>query len=163
MSINITAELYSFGVVTAGAVCIFLLFDFFREMLRVFCLGKKLCIVADVIFWCITLIFMWICLLAADNGRLRGYQLAGCILSGIIYFLTLSSVIRFVFKNFFKIIKFFLKILLTPARFLYKILYRAFVFVIQKIILIFKNVRIKKCRRKKRKVLIKLRKKQDSV
>lgn len=150
MVINVTAELYAFAVVVLGTVCVCVLFDFFRELLSVFCVNKLFCAVTDIVFWSFTSGFMWMCLLKADNGRLRGYQIIGCILGGILYFFTISFVFRLIFKNFFKIFKLIFKILLTPVRFLYKILYRVIHSGKLKIILIFKKVRNKKCRKKKR-------------
>lgn len=158
MVINVTEELYSFTVVVIGALCVCVLFDFFRELLRVFCVNKFFCAVTDIIFWGFTSGFMWMCLLEANDGRLRVYQIAGCVLSGILYFLTISFIFKTVFKNFFKIFKLILKILLTPIRFLYKILYRIINSGKLRIILILKKVRKKKCK-KKRNLPIKLKRK----
>lgn len=157
MRIDINHELYAFSAVVVGIMLVCALFDLFREFYFIFRIKGGLRTTADILFWICAAVFTWICLLNADNGRLRFYQAAGGLLGGILYFLALSVPIRFIFKNIFKLFKLILKILLTPARFLYKILYRVFNTIKRRIIRIKEKVRNKKCtvqKQNKNKVLL---------
>ena len=143
MKINITHELYSFGIVAAGIAAVCILFDLFREFYHIFGIKGRLRSVIDILFWVCALIMVWFSLMSADNGRLRFYQSAGGFLVTVLYFFVFSMPIRYVFKKFLKFFKLILKILLTPAHFLYKILYRLLIIIRDNIIRIIKEVRNK--------------------
>lgn len=87
-------------------------------------------ILLDTIWWSVgAMAFAW-CLWSTNDLALRGFNIFALVLSGVLYHITVSRYIKrlncIIFNIFFKIIKFILKILLTPAVFLYKILVRPF-------------------------------------
>lgn len=141
MSIVVTHELYSFLFITLSGCILCAVYDFFKELIMPFYNKFLFVLFFDVIFWVFGVGFIWFCIISSNDGRLRFYQFLGCILGAILYFFSLSFVFRQIFKNIFKIIRFILKILLTPVRFLYKILLRVF--------FDFRKVRTEKCKRKR--------------
>ncbi len=80
----------------------------------------------DFIFWIIAAAAAAWCAWRLNNGIVRFYELAGLLSGAVLYFLTLSRfVLRFfelISEGILKIIVFIFKILLTPVRFLYKII-----------------------------------------
>ncbi len=122
--VDINHELYAFGTVVICIMLVCAVFDLLHTFYGVFRLKTGLRAVVDIIFWIVAGSFIWICLLAADNGELRAYHLTGGFLGGIVYFLALSRPVRALFKKIFEFFKLIFKILLTPARFFYKMLYR---------------------------------------
>ena len=117
--------IFLYSLLTGASVM--LLYDFFSS----FTGDKKLSIlvlnVFDGIFVvCATtlLLFMF---LNISNGYIRGYEFVGAVIGGILYKITLSHFIKFLFQKIFAIIFsifcFFCKILLTPIKFMYKIIY----------------------------------------
>jgi len=126
LSIVVTHELYSFAYVVIACCIACVVFDFFSELLSTFRMGTVASCVLDVIFWIFIIAFMWMSLISSNDGRLRLYQILGGILGCFLYFFSLRFIVSLIFKNIFKFIRFILKILLTPVRFLYKILVRVF-------------------------------------
>lgn len=96
-----------------------LLFDIFRAVKRAANIKKAAA--ADALYWIIMTAAVWYAFLYLMDGSIRGFEIFGLLLGVFLYFMLLSSVVLKIFVNLFK---FFFKILLTPARFLYKIIYR---------------------------------------
>lgn len=122
MSVNINTELYVFFVsVICGVVCS-AVFGFFRTAIRRYGQSASFVNLTDILFWLISCAVCYSALYFANDGRMRIYEFIAIAVGGFLYFLLLERVFNILFVNFFRIIEFILKILLTPARFLYKIL-----------------------------------------
>lgn len=155
MSIVITHELYSFSYIVIASCIVCVVFDFFRELFKTCRTSVAVNSILDILFWIFCIIFMWVCLLSSNDGKLRSYQIIGGVLGGILYFLSISPVMCLIFRNIFKFLQFILKILLTPVRFLYKILNRVLVRFLSSVKQIFKKLRSVQWLPKKRKVKLK--------
>lgn len=108
-------------------VILMTLYDFFS----VFTNSKGLLLfvlnVFDGIFVvCATTLTLFV-FLNVSNGYIRSYEFIGALIGGILYKLTLSRLIKSLFFKIFSVIftifDFFCKILLTPIKFTYKIIY----------------------------------------
>lgn len=91
--------------------------------------------ILDIVWWITAVAAVSFCLWESNSFSLRLYELVSVALGIILYkiifskalkwtFCLILSIIIRIFSTFFKIIKRILKILLTPALFLYKILVR---------------------------------------
>lgn len=123
---KITSELITFLIFSLCGVILGIIFDFFRALRRFLHKGTFSVAVTDIIFWITSIGICSYCVFYIHNGLLCTFVIAGFLLGVILYFLSVSCLI---FNIFFKIIdiisKFlhlFLKILLTPLRFSYKII-----------------------------------------
>ena len=107
----------------AGAVMLF-------DMLRAIRLSVKqnnfFVIIEDTFFWCVCITGMWNCLWHFNNGAVRAFEILGFGIGALLYILILQKlffiIFKAVFKNIFIFIHLIFQILLTPPRFLYKIL-----------------------------------------
>lgn len=85
------------------------------------------CNIFDGIFLVCACAIMIFILLSVSNGYIRGFEFIGAFIGAIVYKLTLSPLLLFVFSKIIEIIflifRFFLKLLLTPLQFMYKIIY----------------------------------------
>ena len=120
-------DVYALLGITVAAAIASLIFDLFRVIKN----NTKIpTAVMDILFWLTASVLMCAALLYFNNGILRGYEIIGAIIGALLYFLTISKpVIKLftvIFKFFFEKLKFICKILLTPLRFLYKILYKIY-------------------------------------
>ena len=112
--------------VVSGAVCA-VLYDFFSS----FCDTRKFSVfvlnIFDGIFVICATAFLLFVLLNVSNGYIRGYEFVGALIGAIFYKFTLSRLFKFIFKRtiaiFFSIFDFFCNLLLTPIKFMYKIMY----------------------------------------
>lgn len=123
MNPDINQELLTFGIALISGVLCSMIFDFFRAMRAGAAAESALVGLTDIIFWIFSCAACFACIYYT-GGELRFYIFAAIIIGSFLYFLTLSRLVSGIFVNFFKIIRFILKILLTPVRFLYKILIR---------------------------------------
>lgn len=122
MKISLEYELFSFVASVVLAVIIGLVYDLFRAIRR----RTKKDALCDFIMWTVVLVFVAYTWFFFFEGMLRWYTILGVVFSGCIYFLTVSKYVSFVlFFIVDKICSFFsiiFKILLTPLRFLCKII-----------------------------------------
>ena len=83
--------------------------------------------VTDALFWIVSIAGVASAFIYFNNSVIRGFEIIGLIIGVILYFLTISRPVKRcfmgIFKFFFKKVQFICKILLTPLRFLYKMLY----------------------------------------
>lgn len=83
--------------------------------------------VCDAVFVICACAFMIFVLFSVSNGYVRSYEFAGAFLGAILYKITLSRFVSAIFYRitevFFAVFNFFLKILLTPLAFMYKIIH----------------------------------------
>ena len=128
-----TREVYAlFGMVATG-VGAGVLFD------ALYALRSSMKIpasITDSVFWMISTIGVAVAFIYFNNSIIRGYEIVAIIIGAVLYFLTISNIIKRcfmgIFEFFFKKIKFIFKILLTPLRFLYKMLYIEYFFKAKK-------------------------------
>lgn len=101
------------------------------DLFSIFANSKELSVfvlnVFDGIFVvCATTLTLFV-FLNISNGYIRSYEFLGALIGGILYKITLSKLIKALFVKIFFVIftifDFFCKILLTPIKFTYKIIY----------------------------------------
>ena len=119
------AEVYALLGMTAAGACIGILFD----LLHTF--GKSLSIpesVTDAVFWLAAIAAAAAAFVYFGRSIIRGYEVIGALIGTVLYFLTISRLLKrcfmCIFEFFFKKIKFIFKILLTPLHFFYKMVHR---------------------------------------
>lgn len=126
MKISITHELTVFLIMTALGIFDGILFDVFRVWRKMLSKSFLAVGISDAVCWILAGSAFAFTVWNFADGELRGYIFIGIILGLVLYFLTFSdrniSIITGIFIFFLKIFKFFLKILLTPGRFLYKMI-----------------------------------------
>ncbi len=118
------AAAFLLSVSCGAALC--LLWDMFHGLRTVLFKGPIMNAVLDAVWWiCAAVIPVW-CLWNANSMTFRFFELLGAVMGAFLYYITVSRVLRRIFCVFFaaflKIFKIFLKILLTPAVILYKML-----------------------------------------
>ena len=93
---------------------------------NVFCVGRFASAVLDIMFWTVVTVFFCYSLWVTVNLRIRFFEFIGVGIGAFFCYITLGKCLCFIFTGilsiFLKIIQFILKILLTPCKFLYKIL-----------------------------------------
>ena len=94
MEVSVTGQALSFfGAAVLGGALGFL-YDFFRLLRKRFLTRMGLAL--DLLYWPLTVAAFFFYAVAAGNGDIRLYLLAGVVLGGCLYFLLLSSaVLRF--------------------------------------------------------------------
>lgn len=128
MDFSISKEAFVFlSAVLCGGL-LHVLYDLFFIIRKKSAEEKIVIHVQDGLFWILAFFIIFFSLLTINGGIVRFYELLGVVLGVVLYHLTLS---RFILKLVCKILaisskifNFFLKILLTPLRFLYNIIYR---------------------------------------
>lgn len=107
-----------------GAACA-CLYDFFRGVHRLMRGHDVTVIITDALYWFIVTAGVIYYLLAVNNMAIHLYEILGTAIGAALYILMLSPYIyRFfavIIEKTAKIIRYILKILLTPLKFLYKI------------------------------------------
>lgn len=122
MSVSIEHEIYVFTLSFLSGIICSMIFDFFRTTRKRYKQNTAVIGLSDILFWMISCIICYSCIYITNNGELRMYEFAAIIIGSFIYFLMLHRIFNIIFVNFFRIIEIIFKILLTPARFLYKII-----------------------------------------
>lgn len=121
MMVLLKYELTTFLASIVTALFVGVLYDFLRAV-RGYCKSALFC---DVVIWISTLVALCCAWFFVAEGKIRWYMVAGLIFSGIIYFLSLSKyvllMLRFAVGTIYSFFRIFFKILLTPPRFLCKI------------------------------------------
>lgn len=122
MKVLLEYELVTFFASILTAIIIGIFYDFLRAV-RGFLKGA---LFWDIVMWILTLLVLCFGWFFVAKGIVRWYMVAGLVFSGIIYFLSLSKYVlfclRFVVGMFYSFFSIFFKILLTPPRFLCKII-----------------------------------------
>ena len=125
-----SGELTAFALSAACGASVLLLWDFMHGMRHTFVRGIAGNIILDIAWWFISVsAFLW-CLWETVALKLRFFEAFAAAGGAVLYHFTVSPVLRHCFCVFFdiisKIFQFIFKILLTPARFLDKILIEPF-------------------------------------
>ncbi len=133
MSIGLESQAYIFLIMAAYGAAASLVFDIFRSIHRIFKPSPVTIGIGDIIFWLILSISTFFALFLANSGQIRFFEFFAMILGSIIYFLTISKLTIFIFSVLLtcarKIFVVFLKIFLTIAGFLYKIIMKWILFI----------------------------------
>ena len=121
-----SGELAACLLALACGAAAMLLWDILYGMRRSFVKGAVGDFILDTVWWFVSAyLFLW-CMWKTVSLRFRFFEPAALAAGGILYHYTLSGVARRIFYTFFtfflKIFQLILKILLTPAVFLDKIL-----------------------------------------
>lgn len=126
MGASISEQTVVFLAMSLCGALVGVLFDLFRSFRLLAKPRSAVVHLSDFLFCLLGLILLFSVLVHFNGGQLRWYVFLGTILGAVLYFSAISSyVLRFLMFTecmFVKIIRIILKILLTPARFLYKIL-----------------------------------------
>lgn len=141
MEVRISNELYVFFIMFLCGVCAGVLFDIMRMIRRVFGTNVFTTSLADILFWTIIGLGIYMAIFVFNYGKIRWYEIMGVGFGGVIYFLSLSSILIKIMgiflKIFKKIFRLIFKIILTPLFFLYKMIKRPLSCVVVKIRCVF--------------------------
>ncbi len=122
------SEVYSLIVLTLTGFFMSLCYDILRAIRRAISFNMVFIWISDFLYWIFVCISVAYVMLVTDDGIISAYEICGIIIGGYFYYITISKytvkLLSIVFKKIIKIICLFLKIVLTPIRFLYKILMR---------------------------------------
>lgn len=120
---ELTFFVWSFFSGVLIAVCYDLIKTIYSD--KHFCV--TVCNICDAIFVLYASAIMIFVLFSVSGGYVRFYEFFGAFVGALLYKITLSpllsSLFSKIFDGIFAVFKFFLKILLTPLRFMYKIMY----------------------------------------
>lgn len=122
MGVDITSETITFlSTVVCGIIC-GILYDIFKVLFNDGRKNKIIVSVFDIFLSFFIGIFIIFVFYFYNSFLIRWYMIIGLIVGVILYFLCFSTFIIKILEKILKIFEFILKILLTPARFLYRIL-----------------------------------------
>lgn len=149
MNFSITFEVFTLLYSTLAGITIAAIYDLFKILRKTTKAGIFFSAITDIVFWILATAIMFFVIFNVNNGKLRWYQFFGAFSGGIIWFLLFSRpfiflICRFI-DIFFKIFEFFLKILLTPLKFMYNIIYVSLSFVFSPVLRLFKRTFRKIC------------------
>lgn len=121
MVISTVYELQSFVAAIAMGVVVGIIYDIARSMRRVFLKDA----ISDIFMWTAIAISSVIIWYRFQNGEVRWYMFVGAFMSGVLYFLLISRVafcaFYFLVKKIYLFLCLIFKLLLTPIKFLCKI------------------------------------------
>ena len=122
------SEVYSLIALTLTGLFMSLCYDILRALRRAISFNMVFIWISDFLYWVFVCAFVAYIMLITDDGKINAYEICGMIIGGYFYHITISNytvrLLSIVFKKITKIITLFFKIVLTPVRFLYKILIR---------------------------------------
>jgi hypothetical protein len=122
MKVSFEFEVFSFFASVVLAILIGIVYDFFRAVRKVL----KSAVLCDILMWItVSFLVVWTWFFVFFRV-LRWYMILDVFFTGVIYFLTVSRYTYFLFQfvvdNICLVFGVILKILLTPPRFLCKML-----------------------------------------
>jgi len=138
MDYSISHEVFILFCSVLSGIIISIIYDLFRLIRKNSESGFILICIQDILFWFIATFIMFYTVFDTNNGKLRWYHFLGGICGAILYFSCLSRPViyllhRFI-RIFFKFFELFFKILLTPLKFMYNILYVCLCFIISPVV-----------------------------
>ena len=123
---DMNKEIFALFALTLCGTVVAMLFDMFRAIRAAGKGNAVATVLEDILFWIASLYIVAKCLWVFNNGELRFFEAVGFVIGVILYILLLQKIIfkifTVIFINIFKFIHLICQILLTPLRFLYKIL-----------------------------------------
>ena len=127
MILSISEEVVIFLWSVLSGAFIMLTYDIFSAARNTNKFSVFVCNVCDGVFVTSACAIMIFVLFSVSNGYVRGFEFAGAFIGAILYKLTLGRIFPFVFQKimlfFFNVFKVFLKMVLTPVKLMYKIIY----------------------------------------
>lgn len=139
MSLN---QAYLFYVFLLNGVLIGLLFDIFRILRKSFKTSDFITILEDILFFLLTTGLFTYTVFKFNNGEVRSYVFIGIALGLVLYLLLFSKVFIKVNVKILtyikKIVLFFIKVILSPFKFIFEILRKL---LLKPISFIFINIR----------------------
>ena len=122
MVISTTYELQSFFASIVMGILFGVIYDLLKSIRTAF--GKHT--LPDIFMWSTIILVSAIIWYNFQSGEVRWYMVAGALLSGVLYFLLISRavfcVLLFLVRKIYCFFNIILKLLLTPIKFLCKIL-----------------------------------------
>lgn len=119
-----------FLIFTIEGIIIGLIFDIFRILRRSFKTADIVTYIEDILFWLITGILILYTIFVFNYGEIRFFMFVGIFLGAMLYMLLISRYIIKISVTAIEFIKktilFFLKIVIFPFQFIYKILKKIF-------------------------------------
>ena len=144
MGLSMAYEVYMFLYSCLAGALVLLIYDIFSVASKKNECPLFVCNVCDGIFVVVACAVIFFINLTLHGGILRGYEFFGAVLGALIYKLTISRLVLFLLlkitaflTSFFKI---FFKIVLTPIRFMYKMLSRCMTLFMRPLSAIIKRV-----------------------
>ncbi len=133
MEFSIAQEVYVLLASFGSGILIGVLYDLLRTIRSYAKPSSSITAIQDTVFWCLATVFMFFTIFHTNNGVVRWYEFFGVFCGVIFYFFLLSRFAFFCLRKMseflLKIFLFFCKILLTPLRFTYNIIYKGLLFV----------------------------------
>lgn len=133
---DMNREVFALFALTLCGATVTMVFDVFRAMRAAGKENAAATVLEDILFWIISLCIVAKCLWVFNSGELRFFEVVGFIIGAILYILLLQkiffNIFTVIFVNIFKFLHLICQILLTPLRFLYKILLVPLYVVIKK-------------------------------
>ena len=117
MEISLINQASTFLVSVILGVFLSFLFDLFRALNASFKLSKKKVLINDIIYFVVSAVITFMCILIINLGEVRIYIIIGEILGFIVYRITLS---RFIFNMFVILMNFLRNIGLRVSLFIKK-------------------------------------------
>lgn len=129
MTAYVSGEVFIFLWSIVSGVVIMVAHDVFSVAVNKESYSILVCNIIDGIFvTCATAIMIFI-LFNVSYGYIRSYEFIGAFIGGFLYKITLSPFVKIIFSKvfyvFLAVFRFFLKLLLTPIKFMYKIMYNS--------------------------------------
>lgn len=123
---TISQEVEIFIWSALSGVIIMMIYDVFSLTRSTHCFSVLVCNICDGVFVVTAATVMTFVIFSVSNGYVRSYEFIGAALGGVLYKITVSRYISFIIRKSARITytvftKIF-KILLTPLRFMYKII-----------------------------------------
>ncbi len=126
MIISISEQARLFLVSVQLGIILSIIFDFFRAYRKFKKFSNKIVYIQDFIYIVIITVIAFYIYLYESNGAIRFYYFIGISLGSIIYFYSISkyTVLSFIkiISTFDKAIKKFIKIMMIPVKWIYKII-----------------------------------------
>lgn len=129
-------QLHIFSCFLFTGFLIGILFDIFRILRKSFRTSDILTYIQDFIFWILTGLILLYSIFTFNNGELRGYIFISIILGVILYFLTLSKYVIFIFTKIIAII-------IYPFKIIWKFLNK---YIFSYLFKILKDIHLKICK-----------------
>ncbi len=126
MDFNPSRELWIFlSFFISGSLCS-ALFDFFRAFRKNIKMNTFFVFISDILFWILVTFLTAFCVFFLNGGLLRTFVICAFLIGSVLYFFTLGRILFPIICKIMGIIchfiDLFLKILLTPFKFSYKII-----------------------------------------
>lgn len=126
MSVPVSSELWVFLWTICGGIILGFVFDIFRIKRRIIKTGIILITIEDLLYWIFVAFIFFFTVYIFNDGQIRGYTIAGCLLGAVFYFSALSPLVLkaavTVIDGVIRGVRFLIKVILFPFRLIIKLL-----------------------------------------